>query len=402
MTKVTRKPASGKPHPDFPLFPHATGRWAKKIRGMFHYFGKVANDPKGEKALDQWLEQKDDLLAGRTPRVKADGFTLRELLDRFVVAKRHLLDTREISAKHFAELYGTCRRIGDSFGLNRLVVNLASDDFESLRKSIAKQWGPARLGNEVQRVRSVFKFGYDSGLIDRPVRFGPGFKKPTLKVMRQHRARNGIRMFEARELRTIIEATSQPMKAMVLLGVNCGFGNGDVANLPMTALDLKSGWVTFPRPKTGIDRRIPLWPETISAIKEAIKDRPTAKSPDDAGLAFITIQGHRWEKSGVTDPDPKTGKIRIINNNPVTQEFIKLLKRLKLKRPGLAFYGLRHTFETVAGASKDQVAVDAIMGHVDTTMAANYRERIDDDRLKAVVDYVHAWLYPVEEKRHSK
>ncbi len=150
---------SGKPHPDFPLFPHATGRWAKKVRGKFAFFGKVADDPKGEKALELWLEQKDDLLAGRTPRVKAEGFTLRELLDRFVVSKRHLLDTHEISAKHFAEMYATCRRIGDAFGLDRLVIDVASDDFDRLRQSIAKQWGPTRLGNEIQRVRSVFRFG---------------------------------------------------------------------------------------------------------------------------------------------------------------------------------------------------------------------------------------------------
>ena len=195
-----------------------------------------------------------------------------------MVSKRHLLDTGEISPKHFAELHASCKRVGESFGLYRLVVNVGPDDFSRLRRAVAKVWGPVRLGNEIQRVRSVFKFGMEEGLIESPVLYGATFKKPSRKTLRKHRAEKGLRMFEAEELRKVIAAASQPMKAMILLGANCGFGNQDVATLPVKALDLKAGWVTFPRPKTGIDRRCPLWPETVAAVQEALAERPGTRA----------------------------------------------------------------------------------------------------------------------------
>jgi hypothetical protein len=44
------------------------------------------------------------------------------------------------------------------------------------------------------------------------------------------------------------------------------------------------------------------------------------------------------------------------------------------------------------------LAINTIMGHADHTMADQYRERIDDDRLKAVADHVRKWLFPKTKK----
>src|SRR5688572_12774170 len=74
-----------KPYPEFPLFPHATNRWAKKIRGKLQYFGPWS-DPDG--ALKKYLEQKDSLHAGRKPREVSEGVTVKVLCNAFLNANQ--------------------------------------------------------------------------------------------------------------------------------------------------------------------------------------------------------------------------------------------------------------------------------------------------------------------------
>jgi hypothetical protein len=94
-TATARKSKPAKPHEGFPLFPHATKRLVKKIRGKLHYSGPWAEP---EKALELYQEQRDDLHAGHTPRANRDGLTAAMLVDSFLDTKRHLADTRELTA----------------------------------------------------------------------------------------------------------------------------------------------------------------------------------------------------------------------------------------------------------------------------------------------------------------
>ena len=371
-----------KPHKDFPLFPHASGRWCKKVKGKFYYFGKTSADPDGKLALEDWLARKDGIFAGQDSErasVLTDIPLVKDVCNAFRSFKKDQLQAGELTSRSFAEYDATCRRLVKAFGRLRPVCDIVADDFRRLRAQIAKQWGPIRLSNEIQRVRSIFKYGYEIGLLKEPVRFGPGFKKPSATVLRKNRAKRGPQMFEAKELRALLDVAGPNMRAMILLAANGGLGNSDVAGITFGAVNLKTSWLTYPRPKTGIERRIPLWAETIGAIKTAIAQRPEPKDVASKALVFIGKRGESY---------------LAVNGYRVAQEFNRTSETANVK-PRRGFYSIRHTFQTIGEEANDLVAVQAIMGHAPSgsDMSARYRERIDDARLLAVTEYVWKWLF---------
>src|SRR5262249_29987283 len=151
-----------------------------------------------------------------------------------------------------------CDLLVTHFGKTRLVSDLAPSDFAALRNRMAERWGPARLATSIQYIRCVFRYAADAELILAPVRFGPGFKPPSARAMPRHGAQQGRKLFTREEVRRLLAAAGVQLKAMLLLGINCGFGNADCGTLPLSALDLEHAIIDFPRPKTGIPRRCPL------------------------------------------------------------------------------------------------------------------------------------------------
>ncbi len=379
-----------KPRPDFPLYLHRSGQWAKKIRGRTHYFGVDPTD-----ALNKYLDSKDELQAGRVPRQSADSVTLSDLINTFLHGKQLQVDSGEMKQLTWDTYDRTCGSLIKFFGRSRAVVDLRPDDFARYRAECAKTQGPGTIGGTVIRARTIFKWGYDNDLLDTPVRFGTGFSRPPLKVMRKAKREGGSKMIEAEEIRKLLAVARQPLKAMILLGINCGFGQTDVASLPLEAIDMDGGWIDFNRPKTETSRRCPLWPETVAAIREALEIRKKPASPAERPLAFLTHHGHQWIRHQHSE------KGTTYYNDYVAAEYSKLLAGLGLKRRG-SFYNLRHAFRTVADASLDRPAIDAIMGHVDPSMAGYYRERISGERLRAIADLVHSWLWPKESRKASK
>jgi integrase len=180
--------------------------------------------------------------------------------------------------------------------MQRLAVDIDSDDFTKLRDEMAKSLGSIALKNEINRVRCVFKFAYDHRLINVPVAYGQSFRRPNPKRIRLERREKGRRQFTPEQIKALLVVASVPLKAMILMGINCGFGNADCGQLKFSHVDLDSGWFDFARPKTGIDRRGKLWPETITALRDAITCRPEPKDERLKPLIFITSRLTSWYK----------------------------------------------------------------------------------------------------------
>jgi integrase len=392
---VSAKPSPGKPYKSFPLTPHRNGQFCKKIRGQIFYFGSVS-DP--EAALRRYHEHSAGLHSGQITEVKRgeDEFTIRDLANRFLEAAEARKEAGELNARTFADYFRDCQRLIKFFGRNRTVESITRDDIKKLRAFLARGVNPQTLNGRVGVTRSIFRFAYDEELIEKPIRFGKDLKRPDKRVMRRSRAEAGRKHFLAAEIRGILDAAPLQLKAMILLGINCGLGNKDVAELPANCIDLEHGWIDYPRPKTGVRRRCPLWPETIKAIK-AVTDRAgetqKGRRPEATGLLFVTRKGFPFVRS-----EPKvsaSGQPYVVEHDAIATTLKRILERKRIAIPGLGFYGLRRSFETIGGETGNQVAVDHIMGHVPAAndMAAVYRQHVAESALRLVTDHVRHWLF---------
>lgn len=369
---------ASKPYADFPLTLHRNRQWCKKIRGKLRYFGTD-----WQEALDLFLNQRDDLYAGRTPRT-GDEPTLGLAMDQFLSAKKLAEQAGEITARTYAEYEETCDKIAASVGADRLLTDIAVNDLEKLRSDLGRgkrgQLSAVVVKNELTRARSLFLYANEH-LSERAIQYRRALRSPDRRLIRKAANERGPRMFEAKEIKAMLKAAPVQLRAMIYLSINCGFGNSDCGTLPVAKVDLKTGWHHYWRPKTHNERRCPLWPETVKAVKAAMEDRPKTVTDEAKGLVFVTTFGNPW-----TNAEERT-------DNAISAAFRKLLIDLGIYRKNVTtFYSLRRTLETIGATAGEQVALDFIMGHCGQDMASVYRQKVFDKPLRKVTDHVRAWL----------
>ena len=348
----------------FPLTLHKTGQYCKKIKGKIYYFGTDKKE-----ALSRYLEQAAYLHVGKMPRPKSPGqaLSIKTLCNLYLDHQESRSIIGEIKLRHLYDQTSLLRDFVKFVGSNRIVSDISTVDLQNYRKKLIKTGkSPNTINNRIATVKAMYNWAVDNEIIDH---------SPRLRAVKKITPQKGEKFtFTIDQIQALLENANIQMKAMIWLGLNCGFGCTDCAELKWKNIDLKSNRVLFPRGKTGIERNLPLWPETVQALNQI---------PKQGELVFYTRRGNAWVRA--TRSKKRNGDEKYTKEDAVTKEFSKLMKKAKIKTPdGVGFYTLRRTAATMTAKSRDPFAVQRLLGHADLKMATTYVQDVSEQTDRAI------------------
>lgn len=120
-------------------------------------------------------------------------------------------------------------------------------------------------------------------------------RKNTKKGHGRKQSRNPLSWRELEKLFSVADVTDT---ALLMLGLNCGFGNMDIGTLKLCDVNLEEGTISHPRPKTGVNRDFNLWPETVEILKAYLTGHRGTSNENFAKLFFVDRRGNPmcWEQ----------------------------------------------------------------------------------------------------------
>ncbi len=341
----------------FPLTLHPTGQYCKKIKGKLYYFGADK-----QQALQRYLEQATYLHSGKMAKpTSVNNMSLKTLCNLYLDHQESRSAIGEIKPRQIYDQTCLLRDFARFIGTNQPVSNIATIDLQNYRKKLIKIGkAPNSINNHISAIKAMYHWAMDNEVIDT----APNLK--AIKKISPQKIEKPI--FSVTQLSKLLDSADTQMKTMIWFGLNCGFGCTDCAELQWKNIDLKNRRVDFPRGKTGINRNLPLWPETVEALQQVRKS---------GELVFYTSRGNPWVKAA--QKIDKNGKEKYTKNDAVSKSFSKLLKKAGLKtEKGVGFYTLRRTAATLAARSGDPFAVQQLLGHADLKMATTYVQDVSE------------------------
>jgi integrase len=334
--------------------------WYRRIDGRTRWVASLAKCPTPEQADEHFRLNFAALTSSVAER---HDLSLEDVAKLWIADRLAQVDAGKLSAR-------TVQGDRESLRMFLRVANRATcvgDDSPELYARVMESirgLSTSRVANHVNAIRAWRRWAHEMGYAPAPT-FGPAFRLPTARQRRIEATRREAEAdYTAAEVRSMLDVATGDMRAWILLAVNCGLGNADIARLE--SRHVQADRLTMPRGKTGTPRTVPLWPETVAAL------------PLRIGLLFTTCTGKPIETPN--------------RHGVISERFRRFCAANGIAYHG--FYGLRRTFATLASEAGEQWLVSEMMGHVTggNAMTRRYVQRSQWPKMLAISEHVRAQI----------
>lgn len=358
----TRKPSWPFKH-ETTLTPASNGQWRKRHKGRDYYFGPI-DDPNG--ALAEWRARWPGILRGETeaPAPRQIYLTIKAAFEQFINHQLAQHRNGDLTWETVSEYKYLARKAIRAVGEKRDIGQLETRDFDKMLRAVD---GLSAISRHKYVIKIKTMLNWISDQFGISIQIPASFKGPPMKAIRKQRNERDDKTLTRKQIQTLLDVADDQAKALILLGINGGFGNADASALRVKDIDLNNAVIDHFRNKTEARRVVPLWPQTVDAIRQVID--PSRE------LLFVDSVGKPLVRRG------KHGICRIME---------ELRSATSIQA---TYYGFRYTFATIAAQVADDHARKLIMGHVIDGVSENYVLTFPKRRLLKVSNHVRKWLF---------
>ncbi|MEA1951702.1 MAG: hypothetical protein U9N87_09970 [Planctomycetota bacterium] len=245
---------------------------------------------------------------------------------------------------------------------------------EILRQVEAKSWSRTTAHERMSTAKSFVRWLWQIEAIAALPRVLGG-KSNVLEI---GKSRSPIVVFEQEEIQSLLNNASQRTKLYVLLMLNCGMTQKDIADIRFSEVDWKAARITRKRSKTRRHDSVPevsylLWPETLKLLRRE-------RNPSEKGRVLLGKSGRPlWHEELVEE-----GKYK--KSDSISSAFERLRSKLKIKKPLIS---LKKTSASLIRGRQDSSGLeDLFLGHAPQKLSEKHYAKIPQERL----DETLKWL----------
>jgi len=320
-----------------------------------------------------------DRLEVQQHKAASDDESLLAYVERFLKEKENQAAAGEVSVgRHYAlklhltyfqDWLGKDTAVGEIDGetLMRYHVDL-------LGKVASKAWSRTTAAHYMTSVKAFVRWLWHIEAIPALPRILDG-KSAALKISRSVPK---VVTFTKEEINSLLADASDRTKLYILLMLNCGMTQKDIADLLVSEVDWIEGRIIRKRSKTADCENVPivnyqLWPETLRLLKQE-------RATDSTGLVILNANGGPiW-----TEENTNEGKYK--KNDNVKNAFSRLRKGLKIAKP---LKSLKKTSATlIRGNERFSALASLFLGHAPQSMADKHYTQVPQDLLDQAIQWL--------------